>query len=155
MERLSEQIFAIENLPSGTVALLTLTDDDATAAAQEYLDQNEEELRRLTQQNFGIALEASNLQIEFKPDVLLFSIDVGIKLLKITLSARANVLWKDDSLNIDVTSIDIPIISVDPAVVNSYIQEPIQSIIDQITEGFDIRDFKLEDGYASVEVIKK
>jgi len=44
---------------------------------------------------------------------------------------------------------------VDPSVMNSYIEEPLQAIVDQIEESYTINSFNIEDGYAVVEVTKK
>ena len=155
IERLTDQMSAVEALPSGTVIQLTLSEEDATAAAEEYINAHMTELKKMMQQGFGVALDISDPKVRFLPDEVILSIRAGFGFLKITPSARADVYWNENSLQVNVKSVDVPIVSVDPAVVNSYIQEPIQSMIDQIQVSYNIRSFKIEEGYAVVEVEKR
>lgn len=155
MDRLSQQMDAVSSLPSGTVVQLTLSEEDATAALAEYINTHNEELKEMMRQSFGVALDISDPKITFKPNEVLISIRAGFGFMKITPSARAEVYWANDELHVNVTSIELPIVSVDPSVMNSYIEEPLQSIVDQIEESYTINSFKIEDGYAVVEVTKK
>ena len=68
IERLTEQLRQVESLPSGTVFQLILTDDDATDAAEEYLEAYMEEIQQLIQQSTGIKIDLSDPRIEFDED---------------------------------------------------------------------------------------
>ncbi len=157
IEKLTEQLRQVEALPSGTVFQLILTDDDATDAAEEYLERYMEEIQQMIQQSAGIKLDLSDPRIEFDEDFLIISIRGGFGALKVTVSASGTAVWDAASytVKVDIKSVDIPIISVDPATVNAYIQPAINDFIQNLMRGYEIRSFEIRDDYAIVEAMKK
>ena len=65
-EKLENQFREIEALPSGAAFTLTVTDDDITAAANEYLDRYLPEIEQMVQEATGIKLNFADPVIEFK-----------------------------------------------------------------------------------------
>ena len=154
IEKLTEQLREVENLPSGTVFQLKLTDDDATSAAEEYLLRYMEDIQAMIQQTAGFKISLSDPKIIFNDDMLVISIRGGLGVLKVTVSASAHVLWEDNMLKVDVKSVDIPVISVDPPTINSYIQDPLNDFINDLMEGYEVRSFDVEE-YAILEAVKR
>ena len=157
IEKLTEQLRQVENLPSGTVFQLILTDDDATAAAEEYLVHYMEEIQDLIQRQAGIRIDVSDPKIEFDENFLIISIRGGFKALKVAVSASGTAVWDKESstVKVDIKSVDIPVISVDPSTVNAYIQPAINDFIHNLMRGYEIRSFEVRDDYAIVEAMKR
>ena len=157
VEKLTNQLQEVQNLPSGSVFQLTLTDADATDAASEYLERYIEKIQTMVEQSVGMKLDFSDPKIDFDEDRLVVSIRGGIGFLKITASASGKVVWDAPSqtLRVDMQSVDIPIISVDPATVNSYIQGPINDLIHDKMSGYEVLSFNIYDGFAVLEARKK
>ena len=157
VEKLTKQLQEIENLPSGSVFQLKLTEEDASQACAEYLEQYEQELQNMVQQAAGIKIDFSEPQINFDEDRLVISIRGGVGFLKVTASAGGTVTWDEQAqqLNVNIDSVDIPIISVDPSTINSYIQTPINDYIHGLMDGYVVRSFKIYDGNALLEAMKK
>ena len=157
VEKLTNQLREVQSLPSGSVFQLILTDDDATAAASEYLVRYMIEIQNMVQQSIGARLDFSDPRIDFDEDRMIISIRGGLGFLKITASASGTVVWDEptQTLKIDIQTVDIPIISVDPATINSYIQNPINDFIHDMMKGYDVLSFNVYDGYAILEAMKK
>ena len=100
-------------------------------------------------------LDLSHPVIEFKTDDATASLRVGKGFLKVTASIRASVVWENDTLVIDVKSVDVPTISVDPATVNSYIQEPVNAGVEELKKYLEIYSFEVSEGYIKLEAMKK
>lgn len=157
IEKLTNQLRDVQNLPAGSVFQLTLTDEDATAAAAEYMEKYMEEIQQMIEQSLGMKLNFSDPRIDFDKDRLVISVRGGMGFLKITVSASGIVKWDvpSQTLHVDIQSVDIPIISVDPATVNSYIQAPINDFIHNMMKDYDVLSFNVYDGYAILEARKK
>lgn len=153
-DKLAENFREIAALPSGSVFRLTITEEDATKVFEEYLEEYETEVKNLTQQAIGIRLDFSDPDIDFDKDEITFSIRGGKSFLKVGASMRAEVVWRDDRLHVDVKSVDVPI-PLDPATVNSYTHEPIENAIQRALQYYEVRTFTIEDGYASLEAMKR
>lgn len=157
IEKLTDQLREVQNLPSGSVFQLTLTDADATEAASEYLERYIEQIQNMIEQAVGMKLDFSDPKIDFDEDRLVVSVRGGIGFLKITASASGKVTWDapTQTLRVDMQSVDIPVISVDPATVNSYIQGPINDFIHNTLNDYEVLSFNIYDGYAVLEAKKK
>ena len=157
VEKLTNQLNEVQNLPSGSVFQLKLTDTDATAAASEYLSQYTEEIKKMVEQSIGMKVDFSDPKIDFDDDRMIISVRGGVGFLKITASASGTVVWDaaNQKLRVDIQSVDIPILSVDPATVNSYIQGPINDFVLDMMKGYEILSFEVNDGFALLEARKK
>lgn len=153
-EKLENQFREIEALPSGAAFTLTVTDDDITAAANEYLERYLPEIEQMVQEATGIKLNFADPVIEFKTDYATASLRVGKGILKIPASLRADVYW-DGTLHVEVKEIEVPVISVDPVSVNSAIQGPIRDAMASLEKYYEIRDLELAEGYIKLEAVKK
>ena len=153
-EKLENQFREIEALPSGAAFTLTVTDDDITAAANEYLARYLPEIEQMVQEATGIKLNFADPVIEFKTDYATASLRVGKGILKIPASLRADVYW-DGTLHVEVKEIEVPVISVDPVSVNSAIQGPIRDAMASLEKYYEIRDLELAEGYIKLEAVKK
>ena len=156
IEKLTEQLRQVESLPSGSVFQFYLTDQDATDAAEETLDRYMDSIQNMVQQAIGIRLDFSDPNINFDDDRIVVSIRGGLGFLKITVSASGRASWDvaTQTLLVDIQSVDIPVISVNPTEVNSYIQGPVNDMIHKMMSGYQILSFNIYDGYAVVEARK-
>ncbi len=153
-EKLENQFREIEALPSGSVFTLTLTDDEISDAANEYLDRYLPEIQSMVEEATGIKLTFADPVIEFKTGTAMFSLKAGKGFLKVPASMRAGVYW-DGSLHLNVEELNIPIVSVDPATINSYIQQPVNEAMDTIGKYYEIRDLEVAEGFIRLEAMKR
>ncbi len=154
VEKLENKYREIRALSPGTTFTLMITDDDISDAGNEYLEQYLPELQRMVEELTGIKLSFSDPVIEFKTGAATFSLRVGKGFLKIPASMKANVTW-DGELHVNVESMDIPVISVDPAAVNAYIQEPIREGMAEVEKYYEIHELEVAEGYIRVTATKK
>ena len=155
IDQFTEYYKEIANLPSGTSFRITITDDDATKIADEYLQRNYESIQNLLQQAIGIRLDIDNPKIEFEDDMVTASARGGKSILKVGASIQGTMVWVDNQLHIDVKSVDVPVISVDPATVNSYMHGPLERAVSKGLQYYDVISFDIEDGYAILEAVKR
>ena len=154
-EKLEQEFKDIMALPSGSLFTLTISDDEVTEAANEYLVRYMDEIVDLLQQMTGMKLDISRPEVEFRTDESAASLRVGKGFMKVPASVRASVYWENGTIVMDVKSIDVPTISVDPATVNGYIQKPINDGTEYISQYLDIQSFKVCEGYIELVAIKK
>ena len=154
-DKITQQILEIEALPSGSEFQMTISDEDATSAAQSYLIKYMNQIQETIRQMIGTKLDLSKPKVEFGEDELAFSIKGGKGFMKVNISLRADAVWNGSTLQVDVKSIDVPIVSVDPATANSYIQGPINNFVELIKQYYDIRSFKLSEGSCIIDASKK
>ena len=145
----------IAQLPSGASFRVTITDDDATKIAEEYLERNYESMQNLMQQAIGIRLDIDSPKIEFGDDMFTASARGGKSILKVGASIQGTMVWADNRLIIDVKSVDVPVISIDPATVNSYLHGPLERAVSKGLQYYDVISFDIEDGYAILEAVKR
>ena len=93
----------------------------------------------------------------FDENFLIISIRGGFKAFKVTVSASGTAVWDKETstVKVDIKSVDIPVISVDPSTVNAYIQPAINDFIHNLMRGYEIRSFEVRDDYAIVEAMKR
>lgn len=157
IEKLTNQLRDVEQLPSGTVFQIIMTDDDLTDAAGEYLNIYKGEIHDMIQQSTGIKVDLSDPKIEFDENFMVVSINGGIGFLKVQISANGTVFWDKEAsrVKVNVQSVDVPIISIDPATINAYIEEPINAFVQDLLRGYDIHSFEIKDDYAIIEAMKR
>lgn len=140
-------------LPSGQSFTIKVTDSEATAAAQEYLAENKALVKQMIQKSAGMSLDVENPVIKFGNDEISMSAKGGKGFLKVNASLNAKVNW-DGKLNVDVKSVDIPIVSVSPEKLNSIVEKPLIEFMNKVGEYAQIQSFKLESGAAYLEATK-
>ena len=153
-ENLERQLREIEALPAGSVFTLTITDDDISAAANEYLELYMEEIQDILQGRIGTKLSLSDQIIEFKTRKANASLRVGKGFLKVAASIDADVTW-DGTLHVNVIDVNVPIITVDAATVNAFIQGPIESGMRYLEQYLKIHSFDVEEGVITITAEKK
>ncbi len=153
-EKLENQFREIEALPAGSAFSLTVTDDDITAAANEYLGRYLPEIERVVEEETGIKLNFADPVIEFKTGFATASLRVGKGFLKVPASFDAEVYW-DETLRVNVKQVDVPFITLDPAVVNDAIQDPIREAMLALGEYYEIQTMELNEGYIRIDAVKK
>ena len=154
IDRFAEYYKEIADLPAGTSFRIVITEEDATNIANEYLQRNYESIQNLMQQAIGIRLDVDNPKIEFGDDMVTASVRGGKSILKVGASIQGTMVWSDNRLIIDVKSVDVPVISVDPATVNSYLHGPLERAVNKGLQYYSVISFDIEDGYAVLEAIK-
>ena len=154
IDRFTKQFFDIKAQAPGAPFKAVITDEEATAAAREYLENNRDQVKDLIKSKAGVSLDVADPVIEFAPDEVRLSAKGKKGLIKINASASAAVTW-DGSLHVEAKSVNVPVISVSPAVINPAIKEPIDQWVKKLQEYAEIRSFRITDGMAMVEGIKK
>ena len=155
IEKFQDQILQIEALPSGSVFFLTITEDDLTAAAKEMLARYNVEISDTIQEALGVRLSVSDPKISLGNSELFMSARGGKGILKVNASLNASLTWDGTTVHVDVKSVDVPIVSVDPATINAYIQGPLNSYVEQIKQYYEIRSFSVSKGKIELEAMKK
>ena len=153
-EKLENQYREIEALPSGSVFNLVVTDDDMSAAASEYLVRFKNEIQAMILESTGMKLDLADPVVEFKTDKTVASLKVGKGFLKVTASIQAEITW-DGEIHVNVLAVDVPIVSIDPATVNSYIEKPVRQAMAKLGEKYEIRNLHVGDGMITLEAMKK
>ena len=141
-------------LPSGESFRIEVTDKEATAAAKEYLAENKAQIKDLLKQKTGFGLDVDKPAISFGNDLIALSAKGGMGFVKANASLVADVKW-DGKLSVTVQSVEVPIISVSPEKLNSVAGAPLQQAMETVEEYAEIRSFKLTDGRAVLEAVKK
>lgn len=144
----------LNNIPTGLTIFLTLSDQDATAFAEKYLNDHKTDISKLIQEKTKVSLDISSPLICFNEDELTISCKVGLKLVKVSASAKASVYWNGKNVLVNVTSLDVPVISIEPAKLNELIRKPIQTFMNELQKSFEIRYFRVEKGRISVDAKK-
>ncbi len=143
-----------KSLPSGESFKIEVTDQEATAAAKEYLAENKAQIKDLLKEKTGFGLDVDKPAIAFGKDQIALSAKGGMGFVKANASLVADVHW-DGKLSVVVQSVDVPIISVSPEKLNSVAGAPLQQAMEKVEEYAEIRSFELTDGLAVLEAVKK
>ncbi len=155
VEKLTQQFNEIAALPSGSSFTLTLSDDDATAAAEEYLGKYMQTIQDAINEAIGMKLDISSPTVTFSEDTLTLGLKAGKSFLKFNVSAKATVVWENNDLHVTVTELNVPVVSVPVETANSFIAGPLKNIITELLKSYDVQSFKLSDGVATLNASKK
>ena len=141
-------------LPSGESFTIKVTDQEATAAANEFVTEQKTQIREFLKQSTGFGLDISDPAIDFLDDGIILSAKGGKGFLKANASITADVRW-DDGLAVNVRSVDVPFISVSPQKLNSAVKKPLSLLMAKVGEYAEIRAFVLMYGCAVLEAVRK
>lgn len=141
-------------LPSGESFTIEVTDQEATAAANEYVTENKAQIQELLKQQTGFNLDVEKPSVAFRNDEILLSAMGGIGFLKTKASLTADVKW-DGKPVVVVRSVEVPVVSISPGELNSTVEEPLTKMMETVEEYAEIRSFKLKDGVAVLEAVRK
>ena len=141
-------------LPAGESFTISVTDREATAAAQEYLTENKGQVRQMIQKRAGVKLDVDNPSIRFRNDEIAVTAAGGMGFMKVKASLTAEVRWTDE-LKVTVRQVEVPILSISPEKLNSVVEEPLKKVMRKVEEYAEIRSFKLTDGLATLEAVRK
>ena len=145
----------LTKIPSGSNIQITLTDQEATTYAENYLSSHKDEIKDLVNQKVKTNLDVSNPEIHFDENEVFLSLKAGIKFVKATAKATASVLWDGSNVQVNVKSLDIPVLKMDASKANGIIQQPLKALIEDIQKDFVIKSFKLHKGSAAIDAVKK
>ena len=143
-----------KTLPTGESFSIKVSDQEATAAANEYLTEHKSQVSQLLQKKTGINLEVDNPSIGFGNDQIALSAMGGMGFLKARATLNADVQW-DGKPSVVVRSVQVPVVSVTPEKLNSVVEEPLKQLTKKVEEYAEILNFKLQDGFAVLEAVKK
>lgn len=143
-----------QTLPVGESFSITITDREASKAAQEYLAENRPQVKQLLQAKTGMKLDVENPNLEFREDEVFASLSGGVGFLKAKVTMDAEVRW-DDGLIVNVRSVSIPFLSATPQKLNSLVEGPINRFMKKVEQYAEIRSFKLTNGSAVLEAVRK
>ncbi len=143
-----------KTLPSGKSFSIKVTDQEATAAANEYLTENKAQVSQLLQKTTGMNLEVEKPSVGFKNDELLLSAMGGMGFLKAKATLDADVQWNGQP-TVVVRSVKVPVVSVTPEKLNSVVEKPLKQLMEKVEEYAEIHNFKLQDGFAVLEAVRK
>ncbi len=143
-----------KDLPSGKSFSIEVTDTEATAAAREYLEEYNEQVKQLIRNSAGVSINIENPEIRFGNDEISMAARGSKGFLKVKASISAEVRW-DGITNVTVRSVEVPFISISPEKLNFVIEKPLAQAMGKVKEYAEIRSFKLRDGHTVLEAVKK
>ena len=143
-----------KTLPVGQSFTIKVTDQEATAAAREYLTENKASVSERIKKRTGIGLTIDNPAVMFRKDEICLSASGGKGFLKAKASLTADVRW-DGNPVVVVRTVDVPFISVSPEKLNSVVERPLNRLMQTVEEYAVIRSFRLMDGVAILEAERK
>ena len=144
----------MNKIPSGLTIQLSLSDEDATKYAANYLTAHNEKIKEFIKEKIKVGLDIADPVIRFNENELIVSCKVGMHLIKVTASARATILWDGKNVRADVLTLDLPVISIESSKANELIQKPIQTFVKELQKDFQVRSFRVEPGKISVDAVK-
>ena len=153
-ENIQDQIRKINELPPNSEFTWKLDDDEISDAANEYLDKYAGEIEEMIRSAIGTKVDLSDAHVEFKPNTVNASVKAGKGFLKVSASTQAEVTW-DGKLHVNVKDVDVPIVSVDPAAINSLIQTPVERAVNYLEQYVEIRSITIGDGYVEINAVRK
>ena len=154
IQQFMDKFEEFKTLPSGESFTIEVTDLEATAAAREYVAENKAQIREAMKQETGFELDVDKPSIAFRNDAVLLSLMAGVGFLKTKASITADVKW-DGKPVVVVRSVEVPVISVSPGELNGMVEEPLKQMTEAVEEYAEIRSFKLTDGLAVLEAVRK
>lgn len=143
-----------KTLPAGESFTIRVTDREATAAAAEYLSENRASVGQKIQNRVGLSLKIEDPSIRFRNDEIFISATGGKGFLKAKAALTADVRW-DGRPVVVVRSVEVPFISVSPEKLNSVVEGPLNRVMGKVEEYAEIRSFKVTDGAAVLEAVRK
>jgi hypothetical protein len=154
IQQFMDKFESFKTLPSGEAFTIEVTDKEATAAAKEYVAENKAQIRAGMKQETGFELDVDKPSVTFRNDEVLLTIMAGVGFLKTKARLTAEVKW-DDKLIVAVRSVEVPVISVSPQELNAMVEEPLSQMMETVEEYAEIRSFKITDGLAVLEAVRK
>ena len=147
-----------KTLPAGQSFTIKVTDQEATAAACEYLAENKASVGQKIKKRTGLSLDIDNPTVTFRNDEIGVSASGGKGFLKAKASLTAEVRWAGKPIVV-VRSVEVPFISVSPEKLNAVVERPLESVMHIVEEYAEICSFKLTDSFfehilrAHIEVV--
>lgn len=154
MQQFMDKFEEFKTLSSGESFTLEVTDVEATAAAREYVAENKAQIKQMMKQETGFELDVDKPSIAFRKDAVLLSLMAGVGFLKTKASITADVKW-DGKPVVVVRSVEVPVVSVSPGELNAFVAEPLKQMTEAVEEYAEIRSFRIEDGVAVLEAVRK
>ena len=154
LNRFTNKLEEFKTFPAGETFTIKISDQEATEAAREYLTENKAQVKQLIQKRVGIGLSVDNPEVRFQNDEITMSASAGMGLLKARASLTAEVRW-NGALNVNVCSVNVPFISVSPEKLNSVVERPLKKVMEKVEKYAEIRSFKLMNGFAILEAVRK
>ena len=154
IQQFMDKFEEFKTLPSGESFTIEVTDQEATAAANEYVTENKAQIKELLKEQTGFNLDVEKPSVEFRNDEIFLTAMGGMGILKAKATLTADVKW-DGKPVVVVRSVDVPVVSVSPEELNSTVEEPLTKMMETVEEYAEIRSFKLKDGVAVLEAVRK
>ena len=154
LQQFMDKFEEFKTLPGGESFAIEVTDQEATAAANEYVTENKAQIKDLLKQQTGFNLDVEKPSVSFGNDEIVLSAMGGVGFLKTKATLTADVTW-DGKPVVVVRSVEVPVVSVSPEGLNSTVEEPLVQMMEKVREYAEIRSFKLTDGVAVIEAIRK
>ena len=101
-----------------------------------------------------MSINVENPEIRFGNDEISMAARGRKGFLKINASVNAEVRW-DGRANVTVRSADVPVISISPEKLNFVTEKPLAQAMGKVEDYAEIRSFKLMNGLAVLEAMKK
>ncbi|MBE6029110.1 MAG: hypothetical protein E7226_03045 [Clostridiales bacterium] len=154
IQQFMDKFETFKTLPGGEPFTIEVTDLEATAVAREYVAENKALIRAGMKQETGFELDVDKPSITFRDDTVLLSVMAGVGFLKTKATLTADVKW-DGKPVVVVRSVEVPVISVSPQELNAMVEEPLRQMMETVEEYAEIRSFKITDGLAVLEAVRK
>lgn len=150
-----DKLTEISNMPSGTAFSVSFSDADVTKAAAEYLTNEEATVNAMIRQYLNVSISVSDPKVTFTNGKIEISIKAGKGFLKVSAGAVAAVSWENGQVVVHTESVNVPIVKVEPAQVDGYIQPLLNSLMAQVSQSCEIQSLSITDGMATINAIKK
>ena len=143
-----------QSLEPGKQFFVQATEEEATAAAREYLAENKEHVSRMIRSAAGVSLEVSDPNVRFRKDEVELSARGGKGFMKVKATLCAEIVW-DGRPIVNVKSVDVPFVSVTPQKLNSVVEKPLLNVMEIVGSYAEIRSFSVRDGVVVLEALRK
>ena len=154
IQQFMDKFETFKTLPSGEPFTIEVTDLEATAAAREYVAENKAQIKAGMKQETGFELDVDKPSVTFRNDTVLLSVMAGVGFLKTKATLTADVKW-DGKPVVVVRSVEVPVVSVSPQELNSMVEDPLRQMTETVEEYAEIKSFKITDGLAVLEAVRK
>lgn len=155
IQQFQDQFNQIQAMPSGTAFNINITDADASAALDEYLEVEADMVDSLIKDYLNVSVKITDPRITFSDGKISVVVKAGISFIKVDASITAAVTYENGQVIVKTESVKVPVITLEPATVDGYIQPLVNDMMGRVSQGADIQSVTIADGTLSIAAVKK
>lgn len=154
LDKFMSKFEEFKNLPPGEFFSIKVTEKEATDAVREYVSENKEWIKEQLKAATKLGLSVENPTIKFGNDELSMEVTGSKGILKSKASLISDVLWKGKP-EVKVRTVKVPFVSLSAEKLNTVMAKPIDTLMEKVKAYGEIRSFKLTEGMAVLEAVRK